>query len=1378
MALKKDKVQLEITIGNDKARKQLADLESEASKLTNTIKSVKKEHRKYDVAAKKMVASQENMQKSAQATKLLESELEQLTAQHKAVQLQVKKTKHADQALIAKEKELIASIRTKNEELKFEAKRFKSLEKEQVRLIATMKRTKQGNDEYIAASKKLKEVQANIKKIRGEFDIMKMSMSELGQMAKTLELQLKKAVPGSEAYIRYEKKLLAVNNRLKDLKIKSKGAAQAQVNLKSKIGSVADSLNKYQTMIGVVGGAVYAFGATVGQVISGLTTSADQISEVSKTTGLVAEDVKKLKSSFDEFDTRTANKQLLEFSRIAGKLGIKGRENIKAFVEEANVATVALGKSLGGSAEVTVNTLGKIIGSFELEKTIGWNEAIRKTGAVINELGKSSTASEKPIVEYINRLQSIGVSAGIPIEKIAAIGATLDDAGIAAEAGGSGIIKFISSLSTHTTEFAKLLDVSEARYKEMLSEDVNDVMIKVLESAKGGETGLLAMTESLDKADVSGVRMTITVGTLMNKIEKLKEQQNIATKAFSEGTSTQAEYDLMNNNFAGTVEKVQKKLAKLFLIISTMLQPGIEVFIKLIDTLMVKFGSVKNNADKVGAVIKKISDFFVELIVSSGDLVNITKDLYGGIFDLFKVLWGLVQVLFSSNKEMSAAKTIIKVLSAIMIVMTAPLRVLVWTLTKLYQSFTYVYKNSLLVRKAFAFMTLPLRTLIGFFKAIYEWSTKLYRVFNYLSENSKTLKKIFALLAIPLNGLVKAFKAVSNWVGEMYKGFSSFIKKSVAVKVAFIAIAAPIWALIEALKIAGKWIDKVLHAEQADTASKLAKKNAEASKKELELQKKKNAELIAQEEEKLKNLEDLKANSEKRKLEAQKKADKELSEEEKKKAKKALEARKKDNEMIKELMQSLNLELITDERKKALKEIEIWHQAEINKVALSKASAELKFKAIQSLDEVHRKKRLEQDKKYYQESLDVFNNVQDFIKEKQSELYQRENPENDNEISKINEKYDSEIEILDAQLAKKNRMYDEFLLQKNELESLRDSELLLLKEERERELAERINSIKEEYGLVTDEDSYLLELEKLNGYYDNQLISTENFEMAKAEIQQRYATLQEEKDKVKYLADINRIQGYISYYQEGLTLLDGFITAQKENELVLAEGNEEKKKEIMKKYADKEFAVKTLSILGDTAMAIMKGYAQLGPIGGSVAAVILGATGALQVQKANEQREQVKQLAKGKYPVIGVEDGKTYNPDFTKKLGTGIIRRPTLVAEEPEMVVDHKTLYNPRTDQYGMTVMDHARAITSLKYPVVSQRASGNYENVTQGGSSSTIQEEAGLSEEYLMEIVEQIKLLRTDVASQKSLLKAYVLISELEAVQAELEQAKDSAAA
>lgn len=78
-------------------------------------------------------------------------------------------------------------------------------------------------------------------------------------------------------------------------------------------------------------------------------------------------------------------------------------------------------------------------------------------------------------------------------------------------------------------------------------------------------------------------------------------------------------------------------------------------------------------------------------------------------------------------------------------------------------------------------------------------------------------------------------------------------------------------------------------------------------------------------------------------------------------------------------------------------------------------------------------------------------------------------------------------------------------------------------------------------------------------------------------------------------------------------------------------------------------------------------------------AVTAGALAAIQT--ATIAAQPVPQFAKGKYPVIGQDDGRLYYPTLGGKPRTGIYSEPTLVAEEgPEIVIDAPTTRHIRAN--------------------------------------------------------------------------------------------------
>ncbi|QGY44160.1 phage tail tape measure protein [Maribellus comscasis] len=204
-----------------------------------------------------------------------------------------------------------------------------------------------------------------------------------------------------------------------------------------------------------------------------------------------------------------------------------------------------------------------------------------------------------------------------------------------------------------------------------------------------------------------------------------------------------------------------------------------------------------------------------------------------------------------------------------------------------------------------------------------------------------------------------------------------------------------------------------------------------------------------------------------------------------------------------------------------------------------------------------------------------------------------------------------------------------------------------------------------------------------------------------------------------------------------------FVTALMELELEKAGENEEKKKEIKKKYADLNFAVTAAQIVASTAGAIMQGFRQLGPIGGAIAAVLLGATGAIQLGIANAQRKKVKSYAIGKYP-IPADDDKTYNTVFAGRPKTGMYSGPHLgifneVPGQPEMVIDGITTSRIKTN--APEILDAIYSFRDGRTP--SKYADGKYPETVNISSNSQTKNNSNTIERFTFALEENTKATR-----------------------------------
>lgn len=233
--------------------------------------------------------------------------------------------------------------------------------------------------------------------------------------------------------------------------------------------------------------------------------------------------------------------------------------------------------------------------------------------------------------------------------------------------------------------------------------------------------------------------------------------------------------------------------------------------------------------------------------------------------------------------------------------------------------------------------------------------------------------------------------------------------------------------------------------------------------------------------------------------------------------------------------------------------------------------------------------------------------------------------------------------------------------------------------------------------------------------YDRQLLQL------KQALDNRYITQQEYEEKVQQLkrdSFMKQAQYYTNLFSNAVTSLQNAemanVDAKYDAEIKAAEGNTalqeklEKKKaneklKIQKKYADVNFAMQVAQIISNTAVSIMKAYSELGPIAGSVAAALMGVTGAAQLAVANAERQKVKRMtlngtasgtssagsrvasgreSGGRIDVEREQDGKHFNAEYAPGK-RGYVDHPTVIVGEgprgrsKEWVASNAALENP-----------------------------------------------------------------------------------------------------
>lgn len=225
-----------------------------------------------------------------------------------------------------------------------------------------------------------------------------------------------------------------------------------------------------------------------------------------------------------------------------------------------------------------------------------------------------------------------------------------------------------------------------------------------------------------------------------------------------------------------------------------------------------------------------------------------------------------------------------------------------------------------------------------------------------------------------------------------------------------------------------------------------------------------------------------------------------------------------------------------------------------------------------------------------------------------------------------------------------------------------------------------------------------------------------------------------------------------------------------EDTAALEEEKENKKLEIQKKYADLDFAVKISQIIANTAVSIMQAFAQLGPIGGAVAAAMLTATGAAQVVIAKAERDKIKNMQPGS--TASKADAGASTPKATRVLKGFSEGGYTGKGDRFEVAgIVHKGEY-----VVPMPIMDHPRVIDAVgTIEAIRQNkrlATGAAPSPSEGfadGGFTGMPASSGNDPQAFSEAVKALNF----AASRLRNLRAYVVLSDIEHAEDTAERAR-----
>lgn len=535
------------------------------------------------------------------------------------------------------------------------------------------------NTELQQVNKQMTNMQTNASNIRAAMKRLdEASPAELRKTIKYInsELNSGRVKRGSKEWEMYNEQLRLCQLELKKLQV---SGAQTEGVFSRFNGLV----NKWGASIAATTAAFAGVILSGKSAVEAYAEMEQEEANVRKYTGMTAEEVAKLNDEFKQLDTRTTRQDLNKLAQEAGRLGKTSQEDVLGFVRAADKINVAL-DDLGDGATLT---LSKLTGIFGDEKIHGTEQSLLKVGSVINELSQNCSASAPYLAEFASRMGGVASQANMTIPQIMGFAAVLDTNNQKVEASSTALSQVIVRLYQDPAKYAKVAGLDVKEFSDLMKKDANAALLLFLDTLNkvGGMDKLSPMFKDMGE---TGSHAISALSTLAAKIKDVKSQQEEANKAYEEGTSVTAEFNVQNNTEQAGLEKARKKFNEVAVALGKELLPVMRHCISgtsmMTRTLLTLITFIKDHKEAIIVATAALVTYHTAIFVTSGRLKTLyltqlavvkSLTLTKGALTLLSPLWTIAVngVQFFTNgmkvniamqrrwvKSMTAFKTLIR----------------------------------------------------------------------------------------------------------------------------------------------------------------------------------------------------------------------------------------------------------------------------------------------------------------------------------------------------------------------------------------------------------------------------------------------------------------------------------------------------------------------------------------------------------------------------------------------------------------------------------------------------------------------------------------------------------------------------------------------
>jgi TP901 family phage tail tape measure protein len=278
---------------------------------------------------------------------------------------------------------------------------------------------------------------------------------------------------------------------------------------------------------------------------------------VAKTVNFTDQQLEKFERRFKGIASAVSEpiESLLEFSVVAGQLGIRGVQNIANFAETIGKLADATPRLASEEAAIGLARILAITGegTDNIEKmasaiTLLDNETkalADQTLLVATFIAQSTTAfglSSKQVLSLAGALAALGQRAEISSTALARIFGEIESA--------------LSGQTTQLDKFAAVANLTSEEFAKIYSQDkVEGLKVFLQGLGELSERGVTA-SDVLDGVSVNGLRALRTLGTLAKNTDQLNQSTTLVNREYTNATELQREFERGMTALARTISRL------------------------------------------------------------------------------------------------------------------------------------------------------------------------------------------------------------------------------------------------------------------------------------------------------------------------------------------------------------------------------------------------------------------------------------------------------------------------------------------------------------------------------------------------------------------------------------------------------------------------------------------------------------------------------------------------------------------------------------------------------------------------------------------------------------------------------------------------------